>query len=790
MKKGFLLLFVLYLSAGYSYSQQYYVSGKITDAKSGLPVQGAIVFISSSLKGISNSEGEYRINGISGEEITVKVSRLSYLSQSKAFSAAGHIKADFALEPAPIEMDEVIVSTDRIDKVLRNSPFSESVIGTGMIEKKNYNSLPDALQKEAGISLLRDGIWGTEVSLRGLNRENVVALIDGSRIATSTDISARFSMVDINDVERVEVIKGASSAIYGSGATGGIVNIITKQPDRFNSFGLRGNLSAGFNTVNNSSLLSGALFSGDSFWSAKISGSFRKALNTATPSGELKNSQFKDYSLSASLNFYTFENQTLKLDYQLFKAEDVGIPGASVFPDNADVRYPLERRELFSAGYEILNISKLLYRVAARYSNQAIARDVENIPHTVQNIPASGPNPARRVSVLKITPAADHNNNNFQVNAGMLFGERYNLVVGIDYWDRRYNGSREKYQQIEALNSGGSVISTVNKIIGEKPLPDSKYSSLGIFAQNEVELIKEKLNVSLGGRVDKIWVKGESALNPVYEIVNGVINYSPAGQKTIWNSIESDDISFGGNLGLKYAATENLDLTLSLGISFRSPSLEERFQYIDQGSYVRVGKPDLNPERGKSADLGIRYYASSFKLVTSIFYNYFNDMVAELPGTFDGRNAFIKTNIGEAKLYGFDLRTDYAFQNGIALYASASYVRGEDVTSGGNLAEIPPLNGTGGLKAEMFNIFNADLSVTLFDSQRKTAAGEPETPGYAVFNIFADSFPFKIDRFEMRVSAGIENIFNREYRNHLSTFRGNMFFEPGRNFQLKLNIKW
>ncbi len=63
----------------------------------------------------------------------------------------------------------------------------------------------------------------------------------------------------------------------------------------------------------------------------------------------MENSQFEDYSFSGAINISPIDNQKLKIDYQNFKANDVGIPGASVFPDNADVRYPSEFRELISA---------------------------------------------------------------------------------------------------------------------------------------------------------------------------------------------------------------------------------------------------------------------------------------------------------------------------------------------------------------------------------------------------------------------------------------------------------
>ena len=537
-------LFFLVFAINIINAQNYILTGKVVDSKTGDAVQGVVVFISYNYMAYTNSQGNYIIKEIPQGVYSIKISSLGYKAISEEISIdANSTVKNYDLESTPIELDEVIVSTDRTEKFLRNSPYSELLIGNEQLENKPFNSISDALKTEAGVSLLRDGMWGTEVSIRGLNRENIVTLIDGNRIATSTDIAARLSMINSSDVERIEIIKGASSSIYGSGATGGILNVITKSPQLYDSFSINGNVSTGFNSVNNLSALSGTLYSGNSFISSKFSGSYRKARNTQTPAGELKNSQFEDYSFTGALNILPIDNHILKIDYQLFKANDVGIPGASVFPNNAEVRYPSEKRELISAGYEIQNISKVFYKLSAKYAYQFIERDVENIPHAVQNVPASGTTPARRVSVLKITPGADHKNNNIQIQGNFLLAEKNNLVVGVDYWDRSYNGSREKYQKIEVLNAQGNVVNTTNKVIGESPLPVSKFKSLGIFMQDEAELIKEKLSLTLGARYDIINVSGEETLNPVYEITNGVYSSTPAGQKVIWKKIDADDAS-------------------------------------------------------------------------------------------------------------------------------------------------------------------------------------------------------------------------------------------------------
>lgn len=790
MKYKIIFFFFLFLSIEF-FAQSYSLNGYIRDIKTGKVLDGAVIILNNNLHTISNNWGYYSFKNLLNGSYSVKVSRLGYKSlPANVLVEKESVTRDFSLEPSPIEFDEVLVNSSKTSKYLRNSPYSELLIDKTQIETQSFLTVSDALKEQPGLSLLRDGMWGTEINIRGLNRENLVTLIDGNRIATSTDVAARLSMIDLDDVERIEVIKGASSSIYGSGATGGIINVITKTPSFHENFMLKGNFSSGVNTVNKMFFSSVSINTGNSFWSSKISGSFRKAKNTLTPVDELKNSQFKDYSFSAALNIIPLENNSLKFNYQLFKAEDVGIPGASVFTPNAEVRYPDEKREMISAGYEIQNISKLFYKFSLKYTYQVIDRNVENIPHVTQNVAATDSTKAIRATVLKINPSAIHKNNNFQLQTDFVLGENNNLVLGLDYWDRSYFGIREKFQKIETLASDGSVFSTTNKVVGEKPLPDSKYRSLGLFAQDDAALLDEKLFLTIGARVDKIYVNGESTLNPLYEIVNGKINYTPKGQKIIWNKIKTDEISNSLNFGVKYSCNEKIDLTLSLGYSFRSPSLEERFQYIDQGGYVRIGDPSLKSEKGKSVDLGIRYYAEDFKFVSSFFYNRFNDLVAEMPGTFEGRKAFIKTNIGEAKLYGFDFHSEYNFFNDYIFHLTASYVKGDDIRAKSDLPGIPPLNGNAGIKFTLVDYLVADFSSTFFAQQQNIAPGEMKTPGYAYFNLSCASTYFKFGSVELQATGGVENIFNKDYRNHLSTSRGIIKSEPGRNIFLKLNLKW
>ncbi len=147
-----------------------------------LQYKGLLVFISYNYIRYTNGDGEYSITDLSEDTYDIKISCLGYKPiSSKVKIDSTLTQTDFSLEQSLIEMGEVVVSTNRTEDYLRNSPFAELIVDKEEIQKRPSVSLPDILQNEPGISLIRDGIWGTEISIRGLNRENIITLIDGNR---------------------------------------------------------------------------------------------------------------------------------------------------------------------------------------------------------------------------------------------------------------------------------------------------------------------------------------------------------------------------------------------------------------------------------------------------------------------------------------------------------------------------------------------------------------------------------------------------------------------------------
>jgi hemoglobin/transferrin/lactoferrin receptor protein len=774
------------------YAQTGEIEGKIAGSESATGLEGANISIPELyLFTSTNENGNFIIKDIPAGEYTLTISYTGYKTKNVNVTVKPDtiFTLNVELHTSGISLGEILVTSTRYRTRLKDVAMPMEVTDKNDILQSPSVSAPDALQSKPGITLKRDGIWATDVDIRGLSGQDIVTLVDGNRLETATDISARMSLVDITDIDRIEVIKGGMSSLYGTGALGGIVNIITKQGYYNDRFTLSGSLFGGYNSVNDGRTGRLSLSASSSKWYAKVSGTLRKAGDTKTPDGIMNNSQYQDNNISALFSLKPFTNQELKLNFQKYFAKDVGIPGGyPLFTNNALVTYPQERRIMFDAKYEITNISPYLLNISAKFYIQNIYRDVENIPYIVQTIPSG--TDTKRISVLDITPHAWHYVKGGEIQSEWMLFKTHHITAGLDIWQRDLDSKRERNQKIEILDSSGQVTSTTLQTIGDRPIPLSYSRNMGFFTQDEIKTLNNKIKLTLGGRIDRNMISNELTYNPEYTITNGVRNNAPPGQTVLWYPSESTDYSWSGNAGVLYSIFEQVDLSFDAARSFRSPSLEERYQYIDQGNIVKLGNPYLKPEQGIFFDLGLRIWKSRFTFTGNTFFNLLQDLVIDVPGTFEGRAATIKTNAGRSRLYGFDLSIEYNFYGNMVLYGTSSYVRGEDIENHLNLPLIPPLNGRIGFRATLLKFLNADINAVYFTRQDKIAAGEIETPGYVYFNIGINSNPVKFGSINSRWFAGIENVLNKSYRNHLATNRGYITGEPGRDFYLKVNFTW
>ncbi|WP_294176457.1 TonB-dependent receptor [uncultured Selenomonas sp.] len=138
-------------------------------------------------------------------------------------------------ETTHIKTDEVVVTASRTKQEVKESPSSVEVITREDIDKMGAESVAQALQLALGIDTQENAMVGNKVSIRGMNTNQTLILIDGRRVRTEDTDSTmnfyEFERINIDDVERIEIVRGAASSLYGSEALGGVINIIRKRPD-------------------------------------------------------------------------------------------------------------------------------------------------------------------------------------------------------------------------------------------------------------------------------------------------------------------------------------------------------------------------------------------------------------------------------------------------------------------------------------------------------------------------------------------------------------------------------
>jgi len=130
---------------------------------------------------------------------------------------------------------------------------------------------------------------------------------------------------------------------------------------------------------------------------------------------------------------------------------------------------------------------------------------------------------------------------------------------------------------------------------------------------------------------------------------------------------------------------------------------------------------------------------------------------------------------------------NYRLFSDLNIYNNLAYVRGLNQKDDQDLPQISPLNSIIGIEYFPLNWMSADFSAILFAEQNKVAPDEKTTPGYATFSFKLNFTDLKIGAINSGFSLGIENIFDKGYRDHLSTNRGSITIEPGRNFFIRVN---
>lgn len=788
-----------------SFGQNYQLQVVVRDSASNKTMEDVVAEVispgetSKSLHaGVSDVRGRIFFSLPAGNYRLV-VRMLGYSPLIREINMNGDKQLDFKLSPQPVNLGEVEVASLMVNRQARDLPAPIAVVGALKYKKLSSLTLSNVLATEPGIAMGNDGVWATNINIRGFSENRLVTLIDGNRVETANDLTASLSMIDVNDIDKVEVVKGAQSSLYGTGAMGGIVNIITKNGHFSDKTYLSGNLSSGFSSANKLFMNHADVNTGSQKWYLRLSGSYGKADDIRTPEGTLPNSQFTTSNITAKIGIRPLPDHQFNIQLSRNWSTDVGIPGGDAFPGPAKASYSDIGRELLSADYEIKTPGKRLESIKLNYFMQFIKRDVELIPNTVTL--NETPTGYQRITPELFLPVGEHFTRGGKIQGTWKLSETNTLIAGADAWARDLFTERIKNIRVDILNKEGEILKTNNMVRGETPTPESTFASAGIFIQDETKLLDDRMTLIVGGRMDRIKVSNEQGRDIDYLITNGTRNDAPPNQRITFAAGSKTGMSWSANAGLLYRLHENTDLSFSFARSFRAPSLEELFKYIDLGNYVRLGNTQLEPESGYSSNLGLRVWKNKFNFQGDVFANRILNMIVETPGEFiytintgasegtiDTLPALVNMNVSKAFLYGFDFGFQYNFYSGFVLSGTGAYVRARDTEAGADLPQIPPLNGRLGIRYTSNKIGSVELTLAGAAGQDKIAEGEKETDGYTRLDLALNSASINLRNTRLQLFAGIENLTDRSYTNHLSTNRGSISVEPGRNVYVRMTL--
>lgn len=232
MKPTFILsLLILLFVAPHTISAQhsaYSISGRVSDTD-GNPLPGATVTIEGKAVGTATKvDGTYTLTLPESGTYTIIASYVGYQNQQKKVAAGRERKLNFNLVENQFDLETVVVTGTRTPKLLKDVPIITRVITADDIKKVDVTNVGQLLQTELpGIEFTYSMNQQTSINMQGFGGNAVLFLVDGERLAGETLNNVDYDRLNLDNVERIEIVKGAASTLYGSSAIGGVVNIIT-----------------------------------------------------------------------------------------------------------------------------------------------------------------------------------------------------------------------------------------------------------------------------------------------------------------------------------------------------------------------------------------------------------------------------------------------------------------------------------------------------------------------------------------------------------------------------------
>ncbi|MGB1581245.1 MAG: TonB-dependent receptor plug domain-containing protein [Nevskiales bacterium] len=610
--------------------------------------------------------------------------------------------------PGDNQLETYVVTGTRTEKTVEDAPVRTEVVTAEEIERTHARNLKEALEDIPGLQLSKiHGKAGYEASLQGLSGEQVLVLVDGLPITATTGSTVDLTQLAVADIERIEVVKGAMSAQYGSSAMGGVINVITK--------GIRSGLH-GEITLD--------------------AGSY----GDQNPSGDDKDlsNQHAQFSLGGG-------NDKLRLRLIGDIRESDGIdpdPASWPIPGEATDRSQFNLRSEWhiAPGRSVWGeASQFNEETHSRYLVQRPGNRVEQAnDETAERRRFSGGGHWMFGNGVRIQVSAlDEQMENDSIKSGS----------GIFFDDRRAEFGLTRINAVVDLPNWGAHILQFGA--------DYHAESLGQSKDGVSEL-------DVAGRVTRnskeVFAQDDILLSEVWELVLG-LRYQ---EDSDFGSHSAPKINLRGHLVER--ETWSGTLRLGWGEGYRVPNLKERYFLFDHSAlgYVVIGNPNLQPETSKSWQLGWRsQWRAGHWLDINLFDNRLKNLIQvdqdNAQVNQQGNLEFIYTNLSRASTRGVEIGGFWNLSPILGLTAGYTYLSTKDENSGQELTRRPEHQVRLGFDWQL----NPRLALSTrarYQSRELINSNGDYSPSWAVVDT---SLNFDWSE-QLRLFVGVDNLFHEQ----------------------------
>lgn len=648
-------------------------------------------------------------------------------------------------EELPVySFDEVVVTATRTENDVKKVPASTQVITQEDIKRGGATSVRNALSMYANIfqkSKVRGG--GHDIIIRGMETKHSLVMVNGRRISNEADANGlgnamSLDRININDVEKIEIVRGPSSALYGSEAMGGVLNIITK-PSKEQTL-LTGLEHTSEDTSHWWHADTGRIGNFSMTLDARFNKINRSMLDTATESDPYGTAQTYNASLNYYVNDHSYVNaymdyysQHLKTDtgtptmkpITLTTSRGMSLSGQAMLEGTGSKAFKQKNYGISWNGKTDKNDWQIqAYMSKFNWSTTSNTK-------VLGSIPPAGMEGMFNFLLQNQKNAYDFNHDEHNMWAiegrdSLRVNDHHRVTFGAEYVKDKVAGT--------GLGSNGDGVHSITENGKTKSSSEKTLSSYAAYLQDEIEYGKWFIVPAI--RYD---------------------HHSAYGSHT------------SPKIGVTYNATDHFRIKANYGDGFKAPSVSQLFYDLDMRmgpSYVHLtGNPNLKPEKSKSWDLGVEAEFGKGYGSLTYFDNDVDNLIASIPKGKDsnGHNLYRYENVNKARIKGLENTLGYRFNDTLEFKVTSTLLDAKDTSAGKDLTQRARLS-------QIYQLIYDDHKDTgwsavlwnqldyKFVTGKAWEDGESVKKSYSLTNF---SLTRKVNK-DTRVYGSVQNIFDKK----------------------------